>query len=431
MNVPMIDLKDLRERPAAYQAACDKKRISFSIEQFLALDAKVRDARSSFETVRAEQNSVNKEIAALKGEQKTERLSQIKQLATAVKEREQALKELETDWLQQQLLIPSIPMDRVPVGKDDTQNVQLRTWGEPRNFSFSPKDHAEIGKLCDILDIERGVKIAGARNYFLKGDGTRLQHAVLQFALDKLHAKGYCVMDVPHLVSYKAMMGTSYFPGGEDAAYQLDPRDPDSFLIGTAEVSVTSYHADEIFALADLPKRYAGYSPCYRREAGTYGKDTQGVYRVHQFYKVEQVIVCLASADESARFHAEILGNAEELLQELELAYRVVDVCTGDMGRGQVYKNDLETWMPSRQGYGETHSCSTFYDFQARRLNMRYKDASGKNLFCHTLNNTCAASPRLLIPLLETHQQEDGSVRIPKVLQRYMNGQEVISVKRR
>ena len=233
-------------------------------------------------------------------------------------------------------------------------------------------------------------------------------------------------MDPPHLVKYEAMLGTGYFPGGEEQAYKLDDRDPATFLIGTSEVSVCSYHMEEILTESELPKRYAGYSPCYRREAGTYGKDTQGIYRIHQFYKVEQVVICKNDENESASYHAEILANAEDLMKLLELPYRVVDVCTGDMGLGQVYKNDIETWMPSRQKYSETHSCSTFYDFQARRLNLRYKNQAGKNVFCHTLNNTLVASPRILIPLLEVHQTKDGGVRIPAALRRYMGGQEFI-----
>jgi seryl-tRNA synthetase len=422
----MIDLHDLRARPDAYQAACDKKRITFDVAKFLHIDQEVREAKRRVEDLRAKQNRVSKEIVKLAGDEKTKKLAEMKEVATAVKVEEEQLRNLDQSWNRGLMMLPSIPLDSVPVGKDDSENVESRRWGTIREFTFEPKDHVTLAESLDILDIERGVKIAGARNYFLKGDGARLQHAVLQFAMDLLHKRGYTVMDVPHLVNYGAMEGTSYFPGGEEQAYHLDDRDGDTYLIGTSEVSVTSYHRDEILPIAALPKRYAGYSPCYRREAGTYGKDARGLYRIHQFYKIEQVVVCEASAEVSAAFHAELLGNAEAVLQALKLPYRVVDVCTGDMGRGQVYKNDIETWMPSRKGYGETHSCSTFYDFQARRLNMRYKNEKGDNIICHTLNNTCVASPRILIPILELYQNADGTVSVPDALIPYMGGQTVM-----
>lgn len=422
----MIDLESIRENPQAYKDACQKKGSKFDIDGFLALDAQVRTLKQSVEGLRSQQNAFNKELPKLSGDARQVKLAEMKSLATKAKEEEARFKELEEQWTKQQFLIPNIPLARVPAGKSDAENVQIRSWGEIPNFSFAIKDHAELGKELDIIDFERGVKIAGSRSYFLKGDGARLQHAVMNFAMDFMHRKGYVLMDPPHIVRYGAMMGTSYFPGGEEQAYHLDERDPEYYLIGTAEVSVTSYHEGELLQERDLPKRYAGYSPCYRREAGTYGKDTHGLYRVHQFHKVEQVIVCKNDPGESAKFHAELLGNAEEILQALNLPYRVVDVCTGDMGQGQVYKNDIEVWMPSRKSYGETHSCSTFHDFQARRLNLRYKDSSGKNSYCHTLNNTLVASPRLLIPLLELNQQSDGSVRIPEALRSYMGGQEQI-----
>jgi len=422
----MIDLKELRESPERFKDACRKKRVNVDIDAFLALDRSVRELRTSCETLRAEQNAFSKELPKLTGDEKANKLGLMKDVAERLKNADEKFRVLSEEWEKTQLLIPSVPLDGVPEGKDDTENVEIRKWGTPRTFDFPFLDHIQLAKRLDLFDVERGVKIAGARNYFLKGDGCRLQHAVLQLAMDLLYSRGYTIMDVPHIVNYQAMMGTSYFPGGEDQAYHLDERDAGSYLIGTAEVSVTSYHEGEILAEAELPKRYAGYSPCYRREAGASGKDTQGMYRVHQFYKVEQVIVCAASVDESAKLHAEILGNAEAALQALEIPYRVVDVCTGDMGRGQVYKNDIEVWMPSRKGWGESHSCSTFYDFQARRLNLRYKNKDGQNQFCHTLNNTCIASPRILIPILEQYQNKDGSITIPHSLRKYMNGQERI-----
>jgi seryl-tRNA synthetase len=425
----MIDLDDVRERPEAYKEACTKKGIKFDVDAFLALDREVRTCKQTLEALRSQQNAFNKELPKLQGEAKQSKLAEMKTLSAKAKEDETGFKLLEEQWKSQQLRLPGIPLDKVPVGKSDADNVESRKWGEIPNFSFPIKDHIELGKSLDILDFERGVKIAGTRSYFLKGDGARLQHAVLSFSLDFMHRKGYLVMDPPHIVRYEAMMGTGYFPGGEDQAYHLDDRDKDLFLIGTSEVSVASYHQDELLQESDLPKRYAGYSPCYRREAGSYGKDTQGLYRVHQFYKVEQVVICKNDAEESARFHAELLANSEEVIRALNVPYRVVEVCTGDMGQGQIYKNDIEVWMPSRKGYGETHSCSTFHEFQARRLDLRYKDSKGKNIFCHTLNNTLIASPRVLIPLLELNQQPDGSVLIPEALRPYMGGQERITKK--
>jgi len=426
----MIDLHDLRARPEAYQEACTKKRVGFDVRAFLQLDAEYRKVRAEVEALRAEQNAVSKAIPKLSGSEKEGKLAEMKGLAERVKVGSASLKELEETWNKQQLLIPSIPLEQVPVGKDDSENVPWRTWGEVQTPSFTLRDHVQLGKELDLFDIERGVKIAGARSYFLKGDGMRLQHAMMSLAMDVLHKGGYTLMDPPHIVTYEAMMGTGYFPGGEEMAYHLDQRDDAFHLIGTSEVPVASFHADEILSLEELPKRYAGYSPCYRREAGAYGKDTAGLYRVHQFYKVEQVAICKADSEESMKLHLELLGNAEKVMQLLELPYRVVYVCTGDMGQGQVFKHDIEAWMPSRKAYGETHSCSSFYDFQARRLNTRYKDASGKNVFCYTLNNTCIASPRILIPLLENHQNSDGTVTIPKALRPYMGGQELIAPKR-
>ena len=284
-----------------------------------------------------------------------------------------------------------------------------------------------MGKALDIIDVERGVKVAGARNYFLKGDGARLHHAVLSYAMQFITQRGYTLFEPPHVVRYEAMQGTGYFPGAEEMAYHLDERDDEQYLIGTSEVPIVSYHRKEILNQNDLPLRYAGYSPCYRREAGSYGKDTHGLYRVHQFFKVEQVIFCEADEQISRSMHEELLENSEAFMRSLELPYRVVEVCTGDLGQGQVYKNDIETWMPSREAYCETHSCSTMHDFQTRRSMIRYSKGSGEGtVHCHSLNNTLIASPRVLIPILELNQNKDGSITIPQVLQPFMGGQTVI-----
>lgn len=422
----MIDLKDLRERPEQYQRACESKRISFDIPAFVALDAEYRELKTRVDTLRSEQNKVSKLIPKLAGSEKAARLDEMKQFVTQLKTESARLKELEERWERDQQRIPSIPLDSVPQGATDADNVEVRTWGSIPEFDFELQDHVTLGSSLGILDIERGVKVAGARSYFLLGDGARLQHAVLSFAADMLRERGYVLVDCPHIVKRAAMEGTGYFPGGEEMAYHLDERDDDFHLIGTSEVSVCALHTNEILDREQLPLRYAGYSPCYRREAGSYGKDTHGLYRIHQFYKVEQVVICEPDPTVSAAMHSELLANSEALMQKLELPYRVVDVCTGDMGQGQVYKNDIEAWMPSREGYGETHSCSTFYDFQARRLKMRCRTADGGTQYVHTLNNTCVASPRILIPLIENNQTADGRVRIPEALRPYMGGQEFI-----
>ncbi|HRX86172.1 MAG TPA: serine--tRNA ligase, partial [Phycisphaerae bacterium] len=291
-------------------------------------------------------------------------------------------------------------------------------------FDFEPKDHVALGEALGIIDIERGVKLAGTRNYTLRGDAVLLHHAVLRLAMDTMIARGFTPVQVPVLVREEIMYGTGYFPGGRDQAY-LCERDNLS-LVGTAEVSLTALHADEILDEADLPIKTVAMSPCFRREAGAAGKDTYGLYRIHLFDKVEQVVVCRNDVEESKRLHAEILANAEAVVQALELPYRVVNVCTGDLGQGQVQKFDIETWMPSRGGYGETHSASRFYEFQARRLKLRYRDADRRTRFCHTLNNTVIASPRVLIPILELYQNADGSITVPKALRPYLGGREYI-----
>ena len=323
------------------------------------------------------------------------------------------------------LRVPNIPADEVPEGADDGDNVELCKVGEPPAFDFAPKSHIELGEQHDWLEIERAAQLAGSRNYVLKGDLSLLEGAVMRFALDHMVAKGFTPLSVPVLVRSEAMIGTGYFPGGEDQAYRCDERD-DLCLVGTAEVPVTALHQGEILKLEDLPRRYVALSTCFRREAGTYGKDTKGLYRVHQFQKVEQVIIDVADAAKSLEHHRSILENSEEVLRALGLPYRVVNVCGGDLGQPQVQKFDIETWMPSRESYGETHSASRFHDFQARRLKLRYRDADGKAQVCHTLNNTVAASTRMLIALLENHQQPDGKVAIPAPLRPYMGGRELI-----
>jgi len=412
----VLDLKWVRENADAVRDAATRKRISVDVDAFLAIDQKLRELQQKVEGMRAELKTSSKALGKLTPEERTPALEAQKALKATLKAEEGAATALQAEHRALALLLPMPPAPEVPDGKDDLENVELRVVGTPPQFDFEARSHIELGELHGVLDIPRGVKLAGSRNYLLLGELARLEQCVLQYALDHMVQRDFEQVSVPTLVSYGCMEGTGYFPGGEEQAY-LAERDQLA-LVGTSEVPLTSIHSDEMIDLAKLPLRRVAMSPCYRREAGTYGKDTKGLYRVHQFWKVEQVVIGPANEAWSTEEHHRMLGNATDLMDALELPYRVVNVCTGDLGQGQVQKFDIETWMPSRGGYGETHSASRFYDFQARRLNLRYRpEGGGKPLHCHTLNNTVIASPRVLIALLENHQQADGRVRIPAVLQ--------------
>ncbi len=431
----MLDPKYIVQNPEAVKEAARKKHVNFDVDHFIEVDEKRRALLAELETIRAKKNAASEQIQKLQGDEKKKAIEDMRAVGADEKNLDEEMTRLDEEWKGLLLRAPGLISPETPEGKDDSENVDLYTWGELPQWDFEIKDHITLGEELDLIDVERGVKIGGSRSYFLKNQGALLELAIMRYTVDKLIKKGFTLFLPPLMVNRDAMVGTSYFPGGEEQAYALGVKRPemehiesdDKYLIGTSEVSVASYHADEILAEKDLPKLYAGYSYCFRREAGTYGKDTRGLYRIHQFQKVEQVVLCKDDPAEDKRLHEFLLKNAEEVLQDLKLPYRVVAVCSGDMGVGQYYKNDIETWMPSRKNYGETHSCSTFLDFQSRRLNIRYKDADGKTRFVHTLNNTCVASPRILIPVLEMYQNADGSVTIPEVLRPYMGGQEKIS----
>ncbi len=421
----MIDIRQIREDPKKFKKAAKDKGFDVDIERLLEVDSKLKEARQQLQDISTEKNRIGKSIPKLSGKEKEKALSELAQLKNNEAKYNNQTKELqpELDALMQEVAQPAD--EDVPIGRDDTENVEIRKEGKIRKFDFEPKDHVQLGLELGIIDIERGVKIAGTRNYFLKGDGALLHWAILRYSMDYMTDKGYVPLSVPLLAREEVMRGTGYFPGSEEQTYQME-KDQLS-LVGTAEVPLTAYHMGEILNADELPKKYVALSSCFRREAGAAGKDTYGLYRIHQFDKVEQVIVCKNHTAQSLKFHGEILANAEAVMQALELPYRVANVCTGDLGRGQAKKFDIEAWMPSRENYCETHSASKFYDFQARRMNLRYKDPeTKKNLFCHTLNNTVIASPRILIPILELYQNSDGSVTIPKVLRPYMNGKEKI-----
>ena len=423
----MIDIKLIRENPAAYKHTATVKQCNIDIDELLAVDEQLLQARRELQEVKTAQNAAGKEVASLPKDEKPAAIARLGELKSLAKKLSEQVDNLEPKFEELMLLVPQIPAPEAPVGKDESDNVEVRKVGEIREFDFEPRDHVALGELLDIIDIPRAVKLAGARNYILKGAGAMLHQAVLRLAMDMIIDKGYQPMTVPVLVNENVMVGTGYFPTGRDDAY-LCERDGQA-LVGTAEVPTTAYYADEILGQAQLPVKFAAMSTCFRREAGAAGKDTKGLYRIHSFDKVEQVILCKADPAESARLHEEIIRNAEDCLAAMDLPYRVIECCTGDMGLGKVRMFDIETWMPSRGSYSETHSASRFHDFQSRRLNIRYRDEAGHLQFVHTMNNTVIASPRILIPLLELNQNADGSVNIPEALQPYMSGMKKIEPK--
>lgn len=440
----MVDLKDLRENPEKYRRGAELKNVPVQIDQILNADARHREAQREFERFRSEQNDVSKQIGKLKdASEKQAAIARGAELRAKVKDAEARAKAAEAELEPLLLQVPQPPDSDVPVGKDATQNVVLYRWGQPRKFEFNPKSHIELAEALDIVDFEAGVRLAGSRSYFLKGVGAELQNAVLRLAFDMMvYEKGFTPMSVPVLVREASMRGTGFFPAGREQAYRVGEAQESGeeirFLTGTGEVGLTAYHMDEVLEEADLPRRYTTISTCFRREAGTYGKDTAGLYRVHQFDKCEQVVICKNDVEESKKWHIEMLGYSEQLLKTLNLPYRVIQCCTGDIGVKNASMMDIETWMPSRfsekdpdnSAYGETHSASRLYEFQARRLNQRYRGADGKIRFCHTLNNTVVASPRILIPILENYQNADGSVTVPEALRKYMNGRERLEKKK-
>ncbi|MFG0285990.1 MAG: serine--tRNA ligase [Phycisphaerales bacterium JB039] len=468
----MIDLRRLREDPEHFKQGARHKGVTVDIDRAVDLDRRIRELQTRRDEARANQNRLAREsgpkIGQLMGQLKKAEggqrealqaeLDQLKQapqmLKAEVQAAEDQLAQLEPEFRELLLAIPLPPDPDVPVGAGAEDNVELRRWA-PAGFDpavpfaeqrgFAPKTHIELVESLGLCDFERGVKLAGSRSYSLTGDGMRLHQAILRYAFDFMAERhGFRPMSVPALVREEAMVGTGFFPAGREQTYQVEETrrgaGEDLYLAGTGEVGLMGLHAGEILDEADLPLRYVTWSPCYRREAGAAGKDTAGLYRIHQFEKVEQVVVCGADEAESRAWHQKMIGYVEALLQSLELPYRLLQCCTGDLGVKNADMIDIECWMPGRGevgadgrptgDFGETHSASRLYDFQCRRLNMRYRaggeGGTGSTTFCHSLNNTVAASPRILIPLLEMHQQADGTVRVPEALRPYMGGRERI-----
>lgn len=418
----MLDPQYIQEHEKEVRQAANDKGISIDLDRYFAVDEERRQLIHEAEAFRHEQRLANTNIARAKGKEKQHAVSEMKTVSDKVKKLEERLRSVEQECKKLMLTIPNIPAPTVPKGKGESSNVELSKKGTIPTFDFPAKTHLELGRDLDIIDIERGVKLAGNRGYVLKGAGARMEMALMQHGIDFLEKRGYTLMIPPTIVKGEFLEGSGHFPWSKDEVFKTIDKEKEAYLVGTAEVPVTGYHAQEVLDGATLPLRYAGFSTCYRTEVGSYGKDTKGLYRLRQFNKVEQVIFCEASEEASQKMYQEILTNALDFLEILELPTRVIKKCTGDMGAKSIEEADIEVWMPSRNAYGETHTCSRFGDFQARRLNIKYTDHDGKKRFVHTLNNTLIASPRILIPLLEINQQKDGSVAVPKVLQPYMGG---------
>lgn len=409
----MLDIKFIRENLEKVKAAAKNKNRTVNFDRLLELDGKRKTIIQDVEKLRTERNTLGENKTTT--DQARERGRKIKE---NLKTLEEELRKITEEFNLLLFTVPNVPHESVPVGKDEHDNKEIAKWGNPKKFDFTPKDHIALAKDLDLVDLDRGVKIGGFRQYFLKNEGALLEMAVLSFAYRMIAKKGYTPLIAPSLVKEFTLFGNGQFPWGKEEVYHLEK--DDMYLAGTAEVPVTAYYSQEVLQETDLPKKFVAYSPCFRREAGSYGKDTKGLYRLHQFTKVEQVVITTADETKSLALLEELRHNSEEILKALELPYRVLLMCTGDMGEPQVKKYDIETWMPSRMAYGETMSDSFMGDFQSRRLNIRYRTREGMLHYAHTLNNTAIASPRILIAILENYQQSDGSVVVPKVLQDFV-----------
>lgn len=403
----MLDIKYVRENLDEVKKALAKKHTEFDLESLLKLDDNRRDLQKRVETLRAEQNELSKE----KGE-----IEKAKKIKTTLKDLEPQLAEAEESYLEAAAKIHNIPHQSVP-SKDDGNKVE-RTMGEKPKFDFKIKDHVELGKNLDIIDIEKAAEVSGPRFGYLKNEGALLEFALIQYLVDKLKDKNFTFMIPPVLVKDRAMWGTGFFPAEENEFYKMDKED--LFLVGTAEVPLASYHDNEII---EVPKRYVGFSSCFRREAGSYGQDTRGMIRVHQFDKME--MFCFCHPEKSWEIFDELVGINEEIFKDLELPYQLVNMCGGDLGAPNAKKFDIEGWIPSQEKYRELTSCSNDTDFQARRLNIRFKDKDGQNKLVHTVNDTALAMGRTIVAILENHQQKDGSIKMPKALQKYTKFKEI------
>jgi len=420
----MLAMDFIKSNRADVERAIRDKGVGVDLDVLLALEAEARALKTEIDTLRAGRNAISVRFKDAAPEEKAKLGAEAKAAGARASELDVQLGEKDAALKAMMLKLPGIPWEGAPVGPDESFNTVVRQEGEVQTFTFTPLDHVALIERNDWGDLSRIVQVSGSRTYCLKGRLALLEAKLMGWALEQIAEAGFMPVTVPAIAREQAFLNQGQFPGHQEETYQL-PND-DLWLAGTAEVALTSLHSGEIIDNDKLPILYAGYSPCFRREAGSAGKDVRGLLRVHQFLKVEQYVICEADDGVSAEWHARLLGLAEQLLKALEIPYQVIETSTGDMGLGKYRMNDIESWVPSLSKYRETHSCSTLHDWQARRANLRYRDEGGKVRFAHTLNNTALASPRILVPLLENHQTADGRVRIPQAIRHLMGGDEYL-----
>jgi seryl-tRNA synthetase len=420
----MLDIKFIRENADLVKLAAQKKKIVIDIDRLLTIDDERREIMTRLETQKASQNKVSQDIAQMGSDPivRNQLISDMQLLKADMQKDEERLKSIMEEWQALMLQVPNIPDMSVPDGESDADNQEVKAWGNKTTFPFVAKDHIELMNKHKMADFERGVKVHGFRGYYLRGDGARLSWAIWNYANKFFLDKGFEPLLVPSIVRKSNLYGTGHLPNDAEDVYKTQD---DDYLIGTSEVSTMGLYADEVIDKAELPIKFLAFSPCYRREAGSHGKDTKGLIRVHEFFKLEQVVMCEASHEESVRFHEWINRNTEEFIESLGIPYRTVLNCGADIGQGQVKKYDIELWVPGEQTYREISSASYFHDFQTRRFNIRYRDEEGKMRYAHSLNCTAIPTPRILVSLLENFQQADGSILIPEKLQEYMGKQKI------
>jgi seryl-tRNA synthetase len=419
----MLDRRFIRSNPDAVKQAVQVKGLDLDVDELLDVDQRVRKLTTELDEAQAKRKSSAKEFAKADETRRAELRAEHKELESRLSQLREELSEASAQLQELLLRTPTIPWEGAPVG-DESANVTIKSWGQVPEFDFTPLDHVELLEKRDWAEFARARKVAGERAYALKKEAVLLERALHSYALDVLLDQDFTVISVPSLVTEMPLVGTGQFPGHREETYAI-PAD-DLYLAGTAEVALVGLHSGEILDKKQLPVRYAGISPCFRREIGSAGRDVRGLLRVHQFEKVEQFVICLADDAESDRWHAELLDTAERLVQGLGLAYQVLEIATGDMGAGKYRMNDIETWFPSLNHFRETHSCSSLHDWQARRANLRYRDTDGTIRFAYTLNNTAIATPRLLAALIENQQTATGEIRVPEVLRPYLGGRELL-----